>query len=110
MVVTFQIWGDFPVRKLRLNMSTSSGLALGPRLGEINWSRGAFGAHMKDGLVELLLSQGSAAAFSCSRGFQRGFQLSDAVSFLFIEVEAVDGCVFLHEVVGFTSVGCLTLV
>ncbi len=28
--------------------------------------RGAFGAHLKDGLVDLLNFQGSAAAFSCS--------------------------------------------
>ncbi len=27
----FQIWGDFPVEKLRLKMSSSSYLALGPR-------------------------------------------------------------------------------
>ncbi len=54
---------------------------------------------------KLLLSQGSPAAFSCKRGFQCGFQLSDAVLFLFIEAKAVDCCVFLHEGAGFTSVG-----
>ncbi len=30
-MVIFQIWGDFPVEKLRLEMSSSSCLALGPR-------------------------------------------------------------------------------
>ncbi len=86
MMAIFQIWVDFPVEKLRLKMSSSSCLALGPRalrnIGDIIWPWGAFGAHLEDGLIELLLSQGSAAAFSCSRGFQRGFQLSDAVPFL----------------------------
>ncbi len=37
------------------------------RWGDIIWPRGAFGAHLKDGLVDLLNFQGSAAAFSCSR-------------------------------------------
>ncbi len=68
----FLIWDDFPVEKLRLKMSSSSGLVLGPRAlsnvrGDIVWPWGFFGAHLEDGLVKLLLSQGSTAAFSCSR-------------------------------------------
>ncbi len=31
MMAIFQIWGDFPVEKLRLKMPSSSCLALGPR-------------------------------------------------------------------------------
>ncbi len=89
-MVIFQIWGDFLVEKMTLKMASSSCLALVSRdlrnlSVDIIWPRGAFGAHLKGCLVELLHSQGSAAAFTYSRGFQRGFQLSDAVPLLFIE-------------------------
>ncbi len=32
MMAVFQIWGEFPVEKLRLKMSSSSCLALGPKV------------------------------------------------------------------------------
>ncbi len=87
MMANFQIWGDFPVKKLGLNKCSNSCHVLGPgeRWGDIIWPRGDLNAHLEDGLVEVLLSQGSAAALFCSRGFQRQFQLSGAVPFLFIE-------------------------
>ncbi len=65
----FQICGEFPMEKLRLKMPSSSCLALGPRAlrkvgGDIIWPRDAFGAHLQDGLVELLLSQSSTPTVS----------------------------------------------
>ncbi len=62
MMSTFQIWGDYPVENLKLKMPGSSCIALGPRalrdVAGISFClRGAFGAHLEDGLVELRFSK-----------------------------------------------------
>ncbi len=92
-MVTSQLWNDFPFEKLRLKISKSSCLALGPRALR-NVVRGsAFGAYLEGGPIEFLFSQGSTAAFSSNRRFQRRFQPIDAVLFFLVVTQAAGCCV-----------------